>query len=312
MHQPLRTTCKFLLRLGLCLAVCREMPVDAGPDPNRESSPASAGTLILEKCQIRVVDRALLAAERDGVVAEVAVQDGDIVPPGHLLLRLRDDAARTRLELARTRAENDINVRYSQKVADAAKANLDAGLDLEQQNAISTFQLRQRKLEYERGVLAIEQSAFELKLAGLETAQAEAELKGYLVAAPFGGTVTRVLKRKGESVTNGEPVAELINTDRVHVEGYGRLGELWDVKQGTCVRVQLDVPELERFGVNDEVFQGRLILVDAVVQPVTGLVRVVAEVLNRDNILRDGLKARMTIDRTQIAEAESNSVTTGP
>ncbi len=284
----------------------------AGPASERAPQPRADGSIVIDKCQIKVVDRALLAAERDGVVAEVSVQEGDVVPADHLLLRLRDDAARTRLELARTRAENDINVRYSRKVADTAKANLDAGLDLEKQNAISTFQLRQRKLEYERGVLSIEQSAFELKLAGLDAAQAEAELNGYHVAAPFGGTVTRVLKRKGESVTNGEPVAELVNTDRVHVEGYGPLGELWDVTKGACVHVQLDVPELERFGVNDERFQGRLILVDAVVQPVTGLVRVVAEVPNRDNILRDGLRARMVIDRTQTVEPESAQPVVAP
>lgn len=292
------------LSSGLCHA--------ADPAAGADVALPATGTLLIDKCQIKVVDRALLAAERDGVVAEVAVQDGDVVPADHLLLRLRDDAARTRLELARTRAENDINVRYSRKVADTAKANLDAGLDLEKQNAISTFQLRQRKLEYERGVLSIEQSAFELKLAGLDADHAEAELKGYHVAAPFGGTVLRVLKRRGESVTNGEPVAELVNTDRVHVEGYGPLGALWDVKKGACVHVQLDVPELERFGVNDEKFQGRLILVDAVVQPVTGLVRVVAEVPNRDNILRDGLRARMVIDRTQMVEPQPPPPVAGP
>ena len=305
----MRPVIRLLPLLVLCAAATA---LSIAGDPPQGAAAPAAGTLLIEKCQIKVVDRALLAAERDGVVAEVSVQDGDVVPADYLLLRLRDDAARTRLELARTRAANDINVRYSQKLADTAKANLDAGLDLEKQNAISTFQLRQRKLEYERGVLAIEQSAFELKLAGLDAAQAEADLRGYHVAAPFGGTVLRVLKRKGESVTNGEPVAELVNTDRVHIEGYGPLGELWDVRKGTCVRVQLDVPELERFGVNDEVFQGRLILVDAVVQPVTGLVRVVAEVSNHDNILRDGLKARMVIDRTQTVEPESAQPVAAP
>ena len=63
---------------------------------------------------------------------------------------------------------------------------------------------------------------------------------------------------------------------------------------------------------NDERFQGRLILVDAVVQPVTGLVRVVAEVPNRDNILRDGLRARMVIDRTQTVVPQPPPPVAGP
>lgn len=270
---------------------------DEGPGPDEAASPP-AGSVIIQKCQVHVVDRALLAAERDGVVAETLVEDGDTAVAGQCLLRLRDDAARTRLELALARAGNDVSVRYSEKLADAAKANYDAGLDLEQQNAISTFQLRQRKLEYERGVLAIEQAKFELKLAALDAAQAEAELKGYQVSAPFAGVVTRVLKRRGEPVQIGEGVVELVNTDRIRVEGYGPLAELWDVKRGACVQVQLDMPELEGRGINGATFEGRLVLVDAGVQPVTGQVRVVAEVANRDGILRDGLRARMTIDRT--------------
>jgi hypothetical protein len=36
-----------------------------------------------------------------------------------------------------------------------------------------------------------------------------------------------------------------------------------------------------------------------VVQPVTQTVRIVAEVTNQENSLRDGLKARMTIDPTK-------------
>lgn len=286
-------------RWAVLLALVAAGPLLPADEPRSEGPVAerAAGTVVIDKCQIKVFDRALLAAERDGIVAEIRVTEGDVAVGDQALVRLRDDAARARLELARARAGNDISVRYSAKLADAAKANYDAGLDLEKQNAISTFQLRQRKLEYERGVLAIEQSALELKLAGLEAAQAEAELQGYQVTAPFSGVVTRVFKRRGESVQLGEPLVELVNTDRIQVEGYGALAELWDVRKGACVRVQLDMPQLEGTVADGEPFEGRLILVDPGVQPVTGQVRVVAEVANRDGVLRDGLKARMVIDR---------------
>jgi hypothetical protein len=60
--------------------------------------------------------------------------------------------------------------------------------------------------------------------------------------------------------------------------------------------VQLDAPQLARYGVADRVFEGELVLVDVIVQPVTEKVRVVADVTNVNNILRDGLKAWMHID----------------
>jgi membrane fusion protein (multidrug efflux system) len=294
-----------LLPLLLVAAVAHASAGETGPGGKAPET----GTLSIEKCQIKVVDRSLLAAERDGIVAETPVREGDIVAADQLLLTLRDDAARTQLELARARAANDVEVRFSRKVADAAGANYEAGLQLEKQSAINAFQLRQRKLEYERGQLSVEQATFQLDLAGLEIARAEADLRGYHVSAPFAGTVLRVLKRRGESVRNGDPVIELVNTDRVHVEAYCNLADLWHTRAGAHVDVQLDAPELARFGVTEESFEGKLILVDPVVQPVTGMVRIVAEIQNRNNILRDGLKARMTIDR---AASGTVPVTTTP
>jgi hypothetical protein len=44
------------------------------------------------------------------------------------------------------------------------------------------------------------------------------------------------------------------------------------------------------------VFYGKIVFVDVSAQPVTGQVRVWAEVENRDNILRAGLNARMAIN----------------
>lgn len=263
-----------------------------------EDDPArSTSTVSLEKCQVRVVDRTLLAAERNGVIETIAVREGGQVAADQELVRLRDDVARTRLDVVTARASNDVEVRFSRVLSETARANYEAGLDLEKKNALSTFLLRQRKLEYERGVLSIEQAEVNQRLAGLEAAQAEAELRAYRLIAPFDGTVTRVLKRRGEAVQIGEPVLEVVNTANVHVEGYGRLDDLWDLKPGTKVRVQLDAPQLARFGVLDRVFEGELILVDVIVQPVTEKVRIVAQVANDGNILRDGLKAWMHIDR---------------
>ncbi len=262
----------------------------------QETASRPTSTISIEKCQVHVIDRSLLAAERHGVIDIISVREGAVVKADTELVRLRDDIARARLDVVSARAANDIEVRYSRVLSDTAKANYDAGLDLEKKNAISTFQLRQRRLEFERGALSIEQAEVNQRLAGLEAIQAQAELRAHSLVAPFDGTVTRLLKHRGEAVQIGDPVLELVNTQRVQVEGYGRLDDLWDVRPGTRVRVQLDAPQLARYGVADRVFEGELVLVDVVVQPVTEKVRVVADVTNVNNILRDGLKAWMHID----------------
>jgi multidrug efflux pump subunit AcrA (membrane-fusion protein) len=111
-----------------------------------------------------------------------------------------------------------------------------------------------------------------------------------------------VFKSKGEAVRQGDPIIELSSTKRVRVEGYVNVKDIWNVKRGNRVMVKLDVEDME-LEVEKEVFYGKIVFVDVSAQPVTGQVRVWAEVENRDNILRAGLNARMAIN-PQVARPE--------
>lgn len=276
---------------GFVLAAAAAFPVVAA-DPVPEED---CRLLEIPKCQIHVIDRALLATERDGVVDLIGVKVGDVVQLGQPVARLRCDIAEALLKVAEERTRSDINERYAQKVLEVARQEYETHLDLHAKKAVNDQVLRQRKLEFERSELSLEQSQFEFKLNHLDAERAAAELRAYHIDAPFAGTVRQLLKSPGESVRNGEAILELVNTDRVQVEGYGNLEDLWNLLPGAQVDVRLDAPELDRFGITKEQFQGKLIHVDSLVQPVTGKVRVVAEVENRRNILRDGLRATMQI-----------------
>jgi multidrug efflux pump subunit AcrA (membrane-fusion protein) len=274
-----------------CARCCAEEPAD----------PVTS-TVTVEECQIRVVNRALLAAEREGVVDRNVVRVGETVEEGAELLLLRSEVPRATLELAEFQAGNDANLRLALALRDSLQSDYESVRELDEQNAISSRELRLRKREYDRAVLTVEQREYEQRFSQLEVARARAELNAYRVRAPFAGTVTRVMKSPGESVQDGEPVLELVNTGIVHVEGYGRLSDFWNVRAGTRVRVQLVAPELEGLEISDEPVEGRLILVDPLVQPVARQVRIVAEAPNPNNILRDGLTARMIVDLTTAPE----------
>ncbi|MCA9055277.1 MAG: hypothetical protein KDA75_15660, partial [Planctomycetaceae bacterium] len=77
--------------------------------------------LDIPKCHIHVVDRALLAAERDGVLEEVSVKVGDVVTEGAALVRLRDAIAQAHFKHAQERAGSDVNVRYATEVMETAE-----------------------------------------------------------------------------------------------------------------------------------------------------------------------------------------------
>ena len=162
-------------------------------------------------------------------------------------------------------------------------------------------------LAAERSELQIEKAQMDRELNYLARDEAMAQLKTYKVEAPFAGIVTRVHKRQGEAVRQGDPILELVNTDRVRVEGDVKISQIWNIRRGDLVKVQLEIPNFD-LDVEKLTFEGRIVFVDVSVEPVSGTVRVWAEVENSGNLLRAGLSAKMTIypQRTAVSETVSH------
>jgi RND family efflux transporter MFP subunit len=245
---------------------------------------------------VRAIDKAFVSAERDGVVETVDTAIGERVEKGQQLVHLRDEIAKANLALAEAQAADDTEVRFGEVLKNATQKDFERYLALVNKKAATEKDLVRYTLEKDRGLFTNENAQVKQHIHKLEAQLAAAQLKTFHVNAPFAGTVTRMLKNPGEAVTDGEPLLELINTDRVHIEGYARVEDVWKLQRGTPVTVQLDSPALENSGVKLPACEGKIVLVDVVVQPVTQTVRIVAEVTNQENSLRDGLKARMTID----------------
>lgn len=107
----------------------------------------------------------------------------------------------------------------------------------------------------------------------------------------------------------GTPILELISTRTVKVEGYLPIEDVWSVKRGDVVEVQIDIPDRD-LAIENEVFQGKISFIDSTVSPVTHGARIWAEVQNPDEKLIEGLYAKMTIKHGRRASgAAKNSGT---
>lgn len=268
--------------------------------PTRKAKPVAArlsSTIVLQQCRIKLIDFAVLAADHPGILADVIPKEGDNVKAGQLLSSLKDAVVRARLARADKEASNDIEIRFSKKAEEVAQVELDRAEEANkiQKRSVPEVEVKRLRLSRDKSLLQIEQAELQSQIAKLTRDEANAELQAYQVKAPFDGIVTRVFKSKGEAVRQGDPIIELSSTKRVKVEGYVNVKDIWNVKRGNRVMVKLDVEDME-LEVEKEVFYGKIVFVDVSAQPVTGQVRVWAEVENRDNILRAGLNARMAIN----------------
>jgi macrolide-specific efflux system membrane fusion protein len=160
---------------------------------------------------------------------------------------------------------------------------------------VTELELRELRLAAEKALLQLEQAEHQFAVAGLRGVEQREMLHSLRIAAPFDAFVRFVHRQPGEVVREGEVILEIVNTDRVRVEGYIEAADLPHVAPGRSVWVRL-TGEGVAAEARDRTFGGRIVFVDVKIEPVSQKVRVSAEVLNHDRLLRDGLTATMTIN----------------
>jgi membrane fusion protein, multidrug efflux system len=269
-------------------------------------------------CKITLIDHVTQASDRSGILKSVNYTEGDAVVAGCQIALIDDRVAIANLAVAEMKASNTVEIKYAEAAAMAALKELDmmeksnkkyhpsptrskgdtgrTNIDLasEDLSAVAKSEIEKARLAARKAELSIDQSKHELELNKLNRDVTKAELDTYSVNAEFDGVVVKVYKKKGEAVRQGDPVAEIVNTDRVRIKGRVSLADLPFAKQGAKVRVRLSVDDLE-LPEEDEVFEGRITFVDLVSNEMDQSTQVHAEVKNRDNILRAGLDASMEI-----------------
>jgi membrane fusion protein (multidrug efflux system) len=220
-------------------------------------------------------ERAQIAAEIGGRVTEILIDEGSAAEPGAAVLTI--DPERRTLERDSARA----------RVTESHAALVEQERDY----------LRIKELK-ERGVASqaqLDQAETQLKLARSRRSAAEAELgmqeralADAIVKAPFAGLIADRLVSRGEYVTPGQKLFELVSLDPIEVEF--RLTEVDSsrVKVGNDVDVRVTPFPEERFSAT-------VTIVSPTIDPRTRTLRVKAQLANPDGRLRPGLFARVDL-----------------
>jgi multidrug efflux pump subunit AcrA (membrane-fusion protein) len=251
-----------------------------------------------------------LPAKEPGVLVRLGVEEGAPVTKGQEIGLIDDSepqmqkkAARYARDAAAKRAQDDVEIRFSKAQADVAHADYDQLLETNRiaPKAVTAVELRAKKLEWDRAVLAIEKSGKDQELAKYEwyTKQAELEaaelgINRRKIIAPFDGEVVEIQRKQDEWLNPGDSILRLVRRDVVRVEGKVDQRE-FDPHELAGSEVTVEV-QLAR-GRTEKV-TGRVVNVSPILS-YDGRFIVLAEVANRQAggnwILMDGQKARMTI-----------------
>jgi macrolide-specific efflux system membrane fusion protein len=260
----------------------------------------------VESVVLRLIEEAEVPAQEAGVVTQILVRDGQRVKRGELLAqvddqvaRLAEKAAAAQFEIARAKATNDVRIRFSKKALEVSEAELQRSTDSIERFAksVSQSQLDVERLTVQKNRLEAEQAEHDQQIAILEMKAKDNELAATRahvarrqIAAPFDGVIVQVYVRRGEWVEPGQKALRIVNVDRLKAEGFVAAEVATAVAPGRNVELAVDT------GVERPITRpGSIEFVSPEVDPITGQVRVWAEIDNRDGVLRPGQPARMTL-----------------
>ena len=266
----------------------------------------------LERCLVSLIDEAKVPAREEGVLVQLSVREGDVVSRDEVIARIDDNQpqmerrkAKAEHDQAVAKAASDVDVRYSNKARQVAFKAWEKAENAHKQSpgSVTEVERDRLRLEAEKTDLQIEQAELERKLSalaaaakGVEVEAADNSIERRLIKAPLDGVVVQVFPHQGEWMQPGDPLARVVRTDKLKVEGYVDAAR-WDPElvrdRPVTVEVQLANERRERF-------TGRIVVVSPLDES-GGDYRVVAEVENRRDeaskqwLLRAGKTASMTV-----------------
>ena len=271
---------------------------------NAEQTPVS---LEIPSALIKLIEQVDVPAREAGVLVEVKASEGNLVEKDELLAQIMDvetrlakERAQIEVDIARRKAENDINIRFAKKSAEVAKAEMRRAQESIKKypKSISDSEMDRLQLTVEKAVLEIEQAELDFEIAKFtlrakenQCQSAEELVKRRKILAPFSGVVVQINHHRGEWVQPGDTVVRMLRIDRLRAEGFLDAKDVTGDLRGCAVKLTVDLP-----GERGVVFPGKVVFVSPEIDPVNTQIHVWAEVENRGLRLRPGMRANMSIE----------------
>lgn len=295
--------CLNLVCFGAIIAIAFALRAYAGDD---RAAPSASVPLEVESVVLRLLEEAEVPAQEPGVVTEVSVREGQQVKKGDRLAQIDDQVARlteqaagTQYDIAHAKATNDIRIRFARKALEVSEAELRRSTESIERVAksVSQSQMDVERLTVQKNRLEAEQADHEQQIATLEMKAKENELSAAReqvarrkILAPFDGVIVQVYVRKGEWVEPGQKALRIVNVDRLKAEGFIPSAAANSLKPGTDVDLMIVESPHETKSV-----AGKIVFVSPEVDPITGQIRIWAEINNREAGLRPGQPALMVV-----------------
>ena len=278
---------------------------------------------------LEAVKEADVFPEVSGIIREVRKREGEAVRADEVVVQLIDDElrlvqenkqialeqARTKLELARLAVREALAV-VDQKAVLLEKARTEwdrvSGLDSER-GIVSPEEADQKRyakvqaeMDHTAAQLAVDRSRLEedqaeqgVDLANKELATADLNLRRTSLVSPIDGMISLLDLHPGELIGPSAMAFAVVDTSRLEARVHVPQRDLRRIEVGQRVLIHCEV-----FADAERPFEGRVSVINPVIDPATGTVRLIVEVDDSSGRLKPG----MFIDAEVITETRKDSL----
>ena len=237
-------------------------------------------------CVIEPSQEVALSAAVSGILESIEVERGDTVTRGQLLARLNSGVERASVDLARQRAESDLELSSQKERLELARRSLRRVDTLHSNNMISEKEQDETRTTARLAQLDYDIAAEQQRIATLEYQRAQEVLKLREIVSPLDGYVVDRYKSVGEYVEE-QPILVLAQVNPLYVEVIAPVELYRQVRTGMTAIV---APEEPVGGQLEAVVR----TVDPVVDAASGTFRIRLELGNRDNSIPAGIACEVT------------------
>jgi RND family efflux transporter MFP subunit len=166
--------------------------------------------------QIRASRRSVLAAEEEGLVAEMLVREGDMVELGQVIARLDDK--RAALELRRAQAvlkSVKAVVAEREALVENARRDLERVQQTYDRGGGNEREIDQARTDLQAAEARLSAAEADVVLNEVLVDLAQTRLEDMVVKAPFKGRVVRRNAEAGQWLGGGDAVAEIVSLETV-------------------------------------------------------------------------------------------------
>ena len=248
---------------------------------------ASAAETAEYDCLIEARQEVDIRSPVEGVIESVPVRRGEVVKKGTLLAKLASGPEQAALNLARSRATMEGELKAAAAKVEITKKKWERAEELQKGSFVSANARDEAEAEYRLAKEQLRAAQENRKMAELEVKRAQEVLSQRSIRSPVNGVVVAVLLRPGELASSNQkdPIMKLVEIDPLNVELVLPVSKYGKIKVGQRAIVMPEQPVGGKY-------TARVEIVDPVVDAASGTFGVRLRLPNPKNRIPAGVKCR--------------------